>query len=277
MRIPPPPRWPEPTAVWPGVEHDRQLVLGDHLVERVRHPVVGEEVLQARVELEAADVVLGDQPPRPLDALRPAVRVDRDERDQRVALARGELEDLLVGHRAAPADAVDHEADGEHVALAVERRELGDGEQRVRAEHLGDGRAPASPPGSPPPRIEAWTCVCTSMAFSLSRSTVALMARDDSQPEQVDRRADDRVRVDPDVAIEVVDVAGLAEVRRRRARRSASRRIADRKLSVCGWPSSTATIGAARPAGKSSSRIASSPSREALARLERAEHEVGRR
>ena len=47
-----------------GVEDRRELVLGDHLVERVGEPVVGEEGLQAGVELEAADVVLLDQPPR---------------------------------------------------------------------------------------------------------------------------------------------------------------------------------------------------------------------
>ena len=45
---------------------------------------------------------------------------------------------------------------------------------------------------------------------------------------------------------------------------------------MCGWPSSTVTIGARRSRGKSSSRIASSAVEEALPRLQRAEDEVGR-
>ena len=45
---------------------------------------------------------------------------------------------------------------------------------------------------------------------------------------------------------------------------------------MCGWPSSTVTIGATRSAANSSSRIASSPSAQALPRLQRPEHEVGR-
>src|SRR4051794_41738308 len=50
------------------------------------------------------------------------------------------------------------------------------------------------------------------MALSFSRSTVALIARGNLVVEQVQRRADDRVRVDADVAAEAVDVARLAEV-----------------------------------------------------------------
>ena len=85
-----------------GVEHRRQLVLGDHLVERVRQPVVREEALQARVELEAADVVLVDQPPR----LAPPRRsgAGRCSRTGSGRLPRRrQLEDLVVGHRSAPA------------------------------------------------------------------------------------------------------------------------------------------------------------------------------
>src|SRR3712207_8712014 len=53
-----------------------------------------------------------DEPPRLADALGAAVRIDAHERQQDVALAGGEHEDLLVRHRAAPADRVHHEAHG---------------------------------------------------------------------------------------------------------------------------------------------------------------------
>jgi hypothetical protein len=45
-----------------AVEDGRQLVFGDHLVERPGHAVVGQEALHRGVELEALDAVLLDQP-----------------------------------------------------------------------------------------------------------------------------------------------------------------------------------------------------------------------
>ena len=46
------------------VEEDRQAGFGKDLVERVRDPVVGEELLQRRVQLEPADDPGIDEPPR---------------------------------------------------------------------------------------------------------------------------------------------------------------------------------------------------------------------
>src|SRR4051812_12460881 len=54
------------------------------------------------------------------------------------------------------------------------------------------------------------------MARSASRSTAAAMAAPtltDGLVDEVERRADDRLGVDPRVAIEVLDVARLPEVR----------------------------------------------------------------
>ena len=68
---------------------------------------------------------------------------------------------------------------------------------------------------------------------------------------EVQGRADDRVGVDAEVAVEVVDVARLAEVAARRGDAIGVPWTAARNESVCGWPSSTLTIGA-RPLGRES-------------------------
>ena len=62
--------------------------------------------------------------------------------------------------------------------------------------------------------------------------------------DQVDRRADDRVGVDAEVRGRGRRRRPTGRSRRRRGRRSARSGSPTRKLSVCGWPSSTVTIGA---------------------------------
>ena len=69
----------------------------DGLVERIGELVVREEGLQVGVELEPARA-LRDEPTRLLDGVAP-VRIDRHERDQNVAVRRGDLQDLVVGDR----------------------------------------------------------------------------------------------------------------------------------------------------------------------------------
>ena len=63
-RIPPPPGDAGADPAVAGVEERRHAGLRDRLVERIRDAVVREELLEARVELEAARRRLGDQAPR---------------------------------------------------------------------------------------------------------------------------------------------------------------------------------------------------------------------
>ena len=84
-----------------GVEERGQPGLGDDLVQRIDGAVVRVEGLHVRVELEALDAVVADQPPRLLDRPRALVRIDRRERDQHVGVRGRDLGDLLVRDRAA--------------------------------------------------------------------------------------------------------------------------------------------------------------------------------
>ena len=78
------------------------------------------------MELEAADSVGGDQPPRPADRLIPGQRVDRAERDQHVGVGGGPVRDLLAGQRlvAGLRRGVDGEHHGRELALPVVVRDL---------------------------------------------------------------------------------------------------------------------------------------------------------
>ena len=127
-RRPPPQRMPEPMPRVAAVEDRRQLVLGDHLVDRPGHLVVGIEALHGRMELEALDAVLLDQLARLARAHLALVRIDAAEGDHDVAVLLRRLGDLLV-RDAAPAqlrlgvDREHHEAD---LLLAV----VGDASRR---------------------------------------------------------------------------------------------------------------------------------------------------
>src|SRR5690606_1598581 len=109
----------------------RKLVLRDHLVERVRHLVVREELLELRVELEALYAVMLDQPAR-LARRVLAARIDARERNHHVRMLGRELRDLLVRYRlhAARALAVDREHDARHAPLAVVRGDFRNGRTR---------------------------------------------------------------------------------------------------------------------------------------------------
>ena len=157
------------------------------------------------------------------------------------------------------ADAVDHEADGEHVALAVEGRELGDGEQRVGAEHLGHGPLgrvlrEARRRGSRPGRA----CARRSPSACRGRPSRPWRARLVARAGRPPRRRSCPCR----------SRRGGRGRRRRPTGRSPRRRA---RRSARGGPptGSSACAGGRRarrrsaprgPAGKSSSRIASSPS-----------------
>ena len=128
--MPMPPAHAGADAGLPGVEQGGHAALGDRLVEHVGAAVVGIEALHGRVELEAADAEVLDQPPRLARAHLALGRVDAGERDQDVAVLRGELGHLLVvvapeAGLALGVDRKDHRAD---LALA----EIGGG--------LRDGR-----------------------------------------------------------------------------------------------------------------------------------------
>ena len=141
---------PDTAAAWearadarlPGVEERRQSGLLDHLVERVRQPVVRKEALHVRVELEAAHAVLCDQAPGLVDAALPLVRVDARERDQDVGIRPRHLGDLLVRYSRLARERlrVDREDDGHHLPLAVVLRELHRGGPRRLAAKVLHGR-----------------------------------------------------------------------------------------------------------------------------------------
>jgi hypothetical protein len=103
-------------------------------------PVVGEERLQVRVELEPADAALGHEAADLARSGAAAGRVDARERDQHVGVRGGRLRDLLVGDRR-PAGrrlVVDPEHDGGHAALAIVGGDVG-----------GRGQALAGPEVAP--------------------------------------------------------------------------------------------------------------------------------
>src|SRR6202789_3223366 len=120
----------------PGVKQRGQARRLDDLVDRVGHPVVGEERLRARVELEPLDAVLLDLAPGHPDRLGAAVRVDRAERDEHVGVVvPGPLGDFLGG-RAGRVRGLVLDVDGErhrrHLPLAVVRGQVIDGERGRR-------------------------------------------------------------------------------------------------------------------------------------------------
>src|SRR5690606_31707377 len=98
----------------------------DDLVKRIRHPIVREELLELRMELEALDAEVLDQTPRLAHAVAAARRIDARERNHHVRMLGGELRDLLVrdGLLAPRALAVDREHDAGHAPLAVILRDL---------------------------------------------------------------------------------------------------------------------------------------------------------
>ena len=125
------------------MEQRGQPCLRDDLVQRVEGAVVRIERLHVRVELETADAVVTDQPPRLLHRPSPLVRIDRRERDQDVGVRGRGLGDLLVRHRAPPRDGlrIDGEDDRCQLAFAVVGGDVVDGRQRVVAE-VRRGRLP---------------------------------------------------------------------------------------------------------------------------------------
>jgi hypothetical protein len=67
-------------------------------------------------------------------------------------------------------------------------------------------------------------------------------------------RSNDQLGVDPEVAVGVIDVAGLPKTPMTSEARGTAL-VAPRNGRVCRWPSNTVTIGATRVFGKSSSSI----------------------
>jgi len=94
--MPRPPGRPAPIPVCPVEQRDDAQVR-ERLVERVVRRVVGQEALQAGVQLEAEHTVLLHQPTRLLDGRTPPPRVDRTEGDEDVVVPGGRLGDVLAG------------------------------------------------------------------------------------------------------------------------------------------------------------------------------------
>ena len=95
-RNPPPPGMPGADAGVAAVKDRRQLVLGDDFVERIGHAIVREKSLQRRMELEAADDAVRDQPARLAHAHLALVRIDARERDHHVAVLACGIGDFFV-------------------------------------------------------------------------------------------------------------------------------------------------------------------------------------
>ena len=85
-----------------AVEDRRQPVLGDYLVERIGHAVVGKEALAGRMELEAADAAVRDQLARLAHAHLALVRVDAREGDHDVAVLARRVATSSFGMRRTP-------------------------------------------------------------------------------------------------------------------------------------------------------------------------------
>src|SRR6266536_2109533 len=79
-----------------AVEDRRQLVLGNHLIERIRHPGVREETLDGGVELEAADRAGLEQTARLAHAHPSLVRVDARKGDHDVTVLASRIGNLLI-------------------------------------------------------------------------------------------------------------------------------------------------------------------------------------
>ena len=94
--MPPPPRHAGADAAVAGVEEDRQLRLGEDFVERVGEAVVGKELLERRMQLQAAHAAGRDEPPGVGHAPAPARRIDADERDRDVGVLGREGEDVSL-------------------------------------------------------------------------------------------------------------------------------------------------------------------------------------
>src|SRR6266498_451658 len=111
-----------------AVEDRRQLVLGNHLIERIRHPGVREETLDGGVELEAADRAGLEQTAR-LAHAHPSVRVDARKGDHDVTVLASRIGNLLI--RNPPSADLEFRIDREHhqadLSLAIVRDGLGNG------------------------------------------------------------------------------------------------------------------------------------------------------
>ncbi len=124
----------------PGVEQHGQPRRLDDLVERVDPRIVRLELLQRRVQLEAARSG-GDEPLRLRERPRPAHRVDARERDEDVRVRRRRGEHVVVRHRGPSGQPfVDGEEHARHAPLAIVRRD------RVERERHA-GRAEVAPRG----------------------------------------------------------------------------------------------------------------------------------
>lgn len=102
-----------------GVEQRGDTGLDDGLVDRVEAPVVGLEVLHARVELEAPDAELVHQPVHLSDRRPTLPRVDGAERDEHVVVLGRDLGLHRVRCVPGSGRGVDGGDDRGQVALAV--------------------------------------------------------------------------------------------------------------------------------------------------------------
>ena len=143
-----------------GVKEHRQARFREDLVERIRDAIVGEELLQRRMQLQAANAAAGDEPPRLAHRFGASCRIEADERHRDIGVPGGEFDDGVVGDlRPSGQLLVDGEDDaadlpravvlGERVPIAIaalrrnisrRRRRLPRGSRCVR-----DGRGRRSP------------------------------------------------------------------------------------------------------------------------------------
>ena len=83
-------------AAVPGVEQHRQPRFREDFVERIRHAIVGEKLLQRRMKLQAANAARRDQPPRLANRVGASRGIEADERHGDIGVVRRELDDGVV-------------------------------------------------------------------------------------------------------------------------------------------------------------------------------------
>ena len=112
-----------------AVKKGWKLVLGDDLVEAIRHAIVGKEALQGRMKLEPFDHTRLNEVARLAHAHLALVRIDGGEGHHDICVGGGSLGDLVVrdAFRADFELAVDSEHDKADPALAIVGDRLGNG------------------------------------------------------------------------------------------------------------------------------------------------------
>ena len=118
---------PRAHARMAGVEDRRQLVCGDHLVDRVADGIGRMDVLHDAVEFEPPHPVILNEVARFARTHLASARIDRSERNDDVVVPGGVLGDFVVADApgADAALAVDREQAERNLLLAIQADDLG--------------------------------------------------------------------------------------------------------------------------------------------------------